>query len=124
MCVLACACPEQRLQLPGAHGGARAGAGFVANMLCGKSLVRGGLVAVRQVIQEDQVPCRSGSSRPTAHTLLRCAPPCSAAVVLPVLVLSRQGINTTEGGAYFNNAAVAVRAAQHAGARRVMVIDW
>jgi acetoin utilization deacetylase AcuC-like enzyme len=34
------------------------------------------------------------------------------------------GIDTTEAGNYFNNAAVAVRAAQHAGARRVMVIDW
>lgn len=34
------------------------------------------------------------------------------------------GIDTTEAGSYFNNVAVAVRAAQHAGARRVMVIDW
>jgi hypothetical protein len=39
---------------------------------------------------------------------------------LPVLA----GIDATEAGNYFNNAAVAVRAAQHAGARRVMVIDW
>lgn len=59
------------------------------------------------------------------HTLC-CAAPRSAAAVLPVLVLlsPASGINTTEGGAYFNNVAVAVRAAQHAGARRVMVIDW
>ncbi|WIA13662.1 hypothetical protein OEZ85_007224 [Tetradesmus obliquus] len=34
------------------------------------------------------------------------------------------GVDSGEAGNYFNNAAVAVRAAQAAGARRVMVIDW
>jgi hypothetical protein len=34
------------------------------------------------------------------------------------------GADTGESGCYFNNAAVAVRAAQAAGATRVMVIDW
>lgn len=34
------------------------------------------------------------------------------------------GVDSTEGGNYFNNIAVAARAAQAAGARRVMIIDW
>lgn len=34
------------------------------------------------------------------------------------------GADSGEAGNYFNNAAVAVRAAQRAGARRVMLIDW
>lgn len=34
------------------------------------------------------------------------------------------GADSTEGGSYFNNAAVAARAAQRAGARRVLIVDW
>jgi histone deacetylase 6 len=34
------------------------------------------------------------------------------------------GVGLGEAGNYLNNAAVAVKAAQAAGARRVMVIDW
>lgn len=58
-------------------------------------------------------------TRPVLSQAVLChAMPCYA------MPLNSTGVDTTEAGAYFNNMAVAVRAAQHAGARRVMVIDW
>jgi acetoin utilization deacetylase AcuC-like enzyme len=50
------------------------------------------------------------------------------ALTLPPAPLARAGHNAkrdlASGGCYFNNAAVAARAAQAAGAKRVMVVDW
>lgn len=37
---------------------------------------------------------------------------------------SHAGRNMAQAGCFFNNVAVAARAAQRAGAQRVMIIDW
>jgi hypothetical protein len=43
---------------------------------------------------------------------------------LPLLAGHHAESNTSMGFCFFNNAAVAARAAQAAGARRVIVLDW
>lgn len=64
----------------------------------------------------------AGTAAEVARLVAQGRAPCGAAIVRPPGHHAESGV--AMGFCFFNNAAVAARAAQQAGARRVLILDW